>query len=117
MVFNHNNKVLDKKTLASIKKLPSLIPAKSQKEINQISKYFKNIKPVNTMPNKSYVQALKQSYTQVLKKANNILEVIKIKDIFPALNTQKVDQIHKIVNGTPKSKSQIQMTTKGPFRK
>ena len=69
------------------------------------------------MSNKLYVQASKQSYVQVSKQANNTSEVIKIKDTFPMLNAQKVDQIHKIVNNTPKSKPQIQMTTKGPSRK
>ena len=56
------------------------------------------------MLNKLYTQASKQSYAQASKQANNILEVIKIKDTFPTLNTQKVDQIYKIVNGTLKSK-------------
>jgi len=45
------------------------------------------------------------------------LEVIKIKDTFPILDTQKVDQIHKIVNGFLKPKPRIQMTIKGPSRK
>ena len=45
------------------------------------------------------------------------MEIIKIKETFPALNAQKVDQIHKIVNSTLKSKPRIQMTTKGPSRK
>ena len=113
----HNNKASDISTPASIKKLLPSIPAKSQKEINWISKYFRNTKPVNTTPNKSYAQASKQSYTQALKQVNNTSEVIKIKETFPALNTQKVDQIHKIVNSTPKSKLRIQMTTKGSSRK
>ena len=39
--------------------------------------------------------------------ANNTSEVIKIKDTFPALDAQKVDQIHKIVNGSLKPKPQI----------
>ena len=33
------------------------------------------------------------------------------------LNAQKIDQIHKIVSGSPKPKPHIQMTTKGPSRK
>ena len=42
--------------LASIKKIPPPIPAKSQKEINAISKYFKNKQVENKTPktNKSY---------------------------------------------------------------
>ena len=34
-----------------------------------------------------------------------------------ALNTQKIDQIQKIINGAPKPKPCIQMTTKDPFWK
>jgi len=45
--FNHNNKTVDKPIPASIEKIPPPIPAKLQKEVNQISKYFKNTKPVN----------------------------------------------------------------------
>jgi len=109
-----SNKALDKTTLASIKKMPPLTPVKLQKEVIHISKFFKNIKPikpVNIMSTKSYVQASKQSYM------NNTSEVIKIKNTFSTLDAQKVDQIHKIVNGSPKPKLQIQMTTKGPSRK
>ena len=48
--------VNDKLSLASIERIPPLISAKSQ-EVNQISKYFKNIKPANVskQPQKLYV--------------------------------------------------------------
>ena len=49
--------------------------------------------------------------------ANNTLEVIKIKDTFPILNTEKINQIHKIVTRSSKPKLRIQMTTKGPSRR
>jgi len=42
-VPNKSNKATDKLTLVSIEKIPS-ISTKSQKKVNQISKYFKNIK-------------------------------------------------------------------------
>ena len=51
---------------------------------------------------------------QVLKPNTNTNEVIKIKDMFSALNAYKIDQIQKIVNAAPKPKPRIQMTTKGP---
>jgi len=116
---NCNNKIVDKPILANIEKIPLPIPAKSQKEVNQISKYFKNIKPVNESnpPNKSYAQASKQSYAQASKQMNNTTKVIKIKDTFPALNAQKINQIHRIINDSSKPKPCIQMTTKGPLRK
>ena len=69
------------------------IPAKSQKEINLISKYFKNNKPINGPNNtsKSYMQASKKFNVKTSKLANNTMEVIKIKNTFPILNAQKVD--------------------------
>ena len=47
----------------------------------------------------------------------NILEVLKIKEAFPALNAKKIDQINSIVKGDSKPKLRIQMMTKGPSRK
>jgi len=111
LTLSHSNKASDKTTPASIKKMLPPIPAKLQKEVIHISKFFKNIKPINIMSTKLYAQASKQSY------ANNTSDVIKIKDTFPTLNAQKVDQIHKIVNSSLKPKLQIQMTTKGSSRK
>ena len=62
---NHNNKPMDKSTPATINKMLSPIPAKSQKEINWITKYFKNNKPDNGSNNSSklYIQASKKSST------------------------------------------------------
>ena len=49
----------NKLALACIKRIPPPIPTKSQKEVNQISKYFQNIKlaPTCKLAPKSYVQA------------------------------------------------------------
>jgi len=51
---NYNNKSVDKPIPASINKM---LPPKSQKEVNRISKYFKNNKSINSFNNtrKSYV--------------------------------------------------------------
>jgi len=45
------------------------------------------------------------------------LEVLKIKEAFPALNVKKINQVNSIVKGNLKPKPQIQMMTKGPSRK
>ena len=105
LLTNCNNKPVNKPTTASINKMLPLIPAKSQKEVNWISKYFKNNKP-DDGPNTSklYVQASKESSVQISKLANNTSEIIKIKNIFSALNAQKINQIHKIVTSSPKPK-------------
>ena len=47
----------------------------------------------------------------------NKSEVLKIKEMFPSLSTQKVNQVNSIVNGQAKPKPCIKMTTKGPSRK
>ena len=54
---NCNNKSMDKPILASIDKMPLPIPAKLQKKVNWISKYFKNIKPVDGPNNASKLYA------------------------------------------------------------
>ena len=86
-IINGNNGNKNKLVPASIKKLSPPIPMKSPKEINQISKFFKNLKPVPI--NKTVVK----SYTQASKPANYIEEVIRIKNAFPSLSASKIDQI------------------------
>ena len=72
----NNNKGKNMVNSPYISSLPSPIPAKSPKEINKISKYFKR--------NPSFSQ--KKSYTQVLSKYTNIArETLKIKEAFPSL--------------------------------
>ena len=63
----------------SIERLPPPISAKSPKEVNEISKFFKknNLTNGNRNTRKSYVQALSSS--------NNTREVLKIKETFPNL--------------------------------
>ena len=46
-----------------------------------------------------------------------MLDVLKIKETFPALNARKIDQVNNIIHGQDKLKPHIQMTTKGPSRK
>ena len=108
-----SNKEITKHVLVTIEKvpLPPPIPAKSKKEVNLISKYFQSNKP-STKPLKSTM-----SYAQASKQTVNTYKVLKIKEAFPALNTEKINQINNIVKDNPKPKPCIQMTTKGPSRK
>jgi len=71
----------------SIKRLPLHILAKSSKEIKEISKLFKvlNLPQAKNSPEKSY--------TQVSKSSNNTVEVLKIKDTFLSLKTNKIKNI------------------------
>jgi len=52
-----------------------------------------------------------------LKQNISISDVIKIKEVFPSISANNIDQIHNIVKGTPKTKPHIQITTKEPLRK
>jgi len=110
---NKNNKETNKPVLVSIEKvpLPPLLPAKSKREVNVISKYFQN--------SKSSDEAKKPalSYAQTSRSTANTLEVLKIKEAIPALNAKKIDQINNIVKDNPKPKPRIQITTKGPSKK
>ena len=91
-------KEISKSIPTSIEKIPPPIPAKSQKEINVISKYFKNKQTEIKNPGTN------KSYTQVSKQGTSTLDVIKIKDMFPSIGAKKIDQINEIVKGSPKAK-------------
>ena len=120
LTLNGNNKKdLPKSTPVTINKAPPFppLPAKSKKEINTISKYFHSKK--NTVENNNQPSKLSsgKSYAQASKPSVNTSKVLKIKEAFPSLNAQKIDQVNNIVNGQNKAKPRIKMTTKGPSRK
>ena len=98
----NKNKIINKLTPANIERIPPPIPAKSQKEVNQISKYFKNIKLANNtkQPQKLYAQASKQNISTS--------KVIKIKEAFSTIGTNKIEQINNIVKSNTKVKPCIQ---------
>jgi len=114
-----NNKEQAKPVSITINKNPPLppLPAKSKKEVNAISKYFQSKKPLAESKNKNSNNSSARSYTQATKTNANTLEVLKIKETFPALNTKKIDQVNSIVNRISKPKPRIQTTTKEPLRK
>ena len=107
----NKNKIIDKLTPVNIERIPPFIPTKSQKQVNQISKYFKNIKLANNtkQPQKLYAHTLKQNIS--------IFEVIKIKETFLTIGINKIEQINNIVKSNTKAKPHIQMTMKEPLRK
>ena len=111
----NNKKDISKSNLVTINKTPPRppLPAKSKKEINTISKYFHSKK--NSVKNNNQLSKPNsgKSYAQTSKPSVNTSEVLKIKEAFPSLNAQKIDQ----VNGQNKAKPRIRMTTKGPLRK
>ena len=109
----NNKKDIAKPVPVSIEKASPLLPllAKSKSEVNMISKYFKEI---NT---KSNLAKPTKSYTQAFKQPTSTSDVLKIKEFFPALNTNQIDRINNIVKENPKLKPHLQMTMKGSSRK
>ena len=116
---NGNKKNILKSVPVTINKVPPPppLPAKSKKEINTISKYFNSKKSmVNNSVHSTNVNSSK-SYAQASKTSANTSEVLKIKEMFPSLNAQKINQVNNIINGSTNPKPCIRMTTKGPSRK
>ena len=119
VVLSSSSKTIKNPNPVTINKAPPPLPlpAKTKKEVNIISKYFLPNKPsVNNNVNGNSNNSGK-SYAQATKTSNNTSEVLKIKETFPSLNAQKVDQVNNIVNGQAKPKPHIKMMTKGPSRK
>jgi len=73
----------------SIKRMPPLIPAKSPKEIKEISKYFKTTKQLNNIKSHNML------YAQASKGDNNTRDILKIKETFPNLQANKIENIQK----------------------
>ena len=116
---SNSKKNIPKLTPVTINKalpLPPL-PAKTRKEINVISKYFHSNKPSVNNNNKSSNNQVGKSYAQASKSSTSTSDFLKIKEMFPALNAEKIDQMNNIVHGQSKSKPRIKITTKGPSRK
>ena len=112
---NNKGKKIVKPTFIFL--IPSPIPAKLQKEVNELSKYFK--KNTNSQQKKSYANAtssLKQPSPAAPK--NITRETLKIKKMFSNLPNKKIEKMQKVINGSEdKAKLKINMTNKGPFRK
>jgi len=116
---NGNKKDIAKPVPVIINKVPPPppLPAKTKKEINIISKYFHPKKLLVENTTKDNNARPRKSYAQASKPPVNTSDVLKIKEIFPSLNAQKIDQVNSIVNGQDKPRPRIRMITKGPSRK
>ena len=112
-----NNNVKDDDKPASINKLLPLILAKIPKKINEIIKFFKK----NSQSKKKTRNKLKRKtklYTQTLNSLiNNTREVLKIKEIFFNLQTNKIENIQKIIKENSKPRYKINIVMKEPLRK
>ena len=93
--------------------VPPPIPAKTQKEVNEILKYFK--KNSSPQQKKSYANATSlftQQGSPISK--NTVKETLKIKEVFLNLSNNKIKQVQKVINEpNNKTKPRIAMTTKG----
>ena len=115
--FMNNNKSKEIVKPTFISSIPPPIPAKTQKEVNELSKYFK--KNTNSQQKKLYANAtssLKQPSPATSK--NITRETLKIKETFPNLLNKKIKEMQKVINSLKdKAKPKINMTTKSPSRK
>ena len=102
----NNDKGKNTIKLVTISLLSPSIPAKFLKEVNKISKYFKN-KPA-PQQKKSYAQASSPTNT-----TNIARDTLKIKETFSNLKDCKIEQIQKIISNVKKPKPRLNMTTKG----
>ena len=102
----NNKKETLKSTLVTINKAPPPppLPAKSKKEINMISKYFHMKKNSVETSNPLSKPSSGKSYAQASKSSATTSEVLKIKETFPLLNAQKIDQVNSIINEQNKAK-------------
>jgi len=75
-----------------ISSIPSPIPAKSQKEVNELSKYFK--KNTNSQQKKLYTNttSLLKQLSPVAPK-NIVREMLKIKEMFFNLPNKKIEKM------------------------
>jgi len=87
--------------------MPSPIPAKSPKEVREISKYFKTTNLINNNKNNN------KPYAQASNTNNNTREVLKVKKIFLNFQVKKIKNIQKIIRGNGKPKFKLNMTAKG----
>ena len=87
--------------------LPSSILVKIVKEVNEISKYFKENS--STTAKKSYAQILANLYNS----SNIVRKTLRIKEAFPKLQNKKIKLVQKIISGQEKPKLKLNITTKG----
>ena len=107
-----NGKLKDKNNnkLASIERLLPPIPAKTSKEINEISKFFETKVLSHANGNQDIL------YAQASKIGSNTENILKIKEAFPILKAKNINNIQQII-GNSKPKPQTNITTKSMFRK
>jgi len=104
-----NDKQTDK--LANFAKLSPPIPAKTFKEVKEISRFFKRNSQLTEKKD------TRKSYTQALSTSSNTKKILKIKETFPNLQAKKIENIQKIINNNSKPRPKLNMITKGLSRK
>ena len=109
-INNNKGKEIVKSTFISL--IPPLISAKLQKEVNELSKYFK--KNTNSQQKKLYTNVTSSFKQPSPVTSKNIArKTLKIKEIFPNLPDKKIEKMQKVINGSKdKVKLKINMTTK-----
>ena len=112
---NNKEKETAKPIFISSLSLPIL--AKLQKEVNEISKYFK--KSDKPPQKKSYTQASSQfKLAKSISSSSVAMDMLKIKEMFPNFPNRKINMVQKVINSdNGKPEPRINMTTKSPSYK
>ena len=114
MNINNKDKEMVKPTFISF--ILSPIPAKSQKEVNKLSKYFK--KNTSSQQKKSYANTTFLTKPSSSPTPKNIIKkMLKIKEMFLNLPDKKIKQVQKVINSSNnKSKPRIPQGNKLSFQ-
>ena len=69
------------------------IPAKSQKEVNEISKFFKKTNSSTLTKFYAQVSTISKKTTSSISSSNITRDILKIKEIFPNLPNNKINLV------------------------
>jgi len=90
------------------------ILAKSQKEVNEIPKFFKKTNSSTLTKSYAQVSTTSKKTTSSISLSNITKDTLKIKEMFSNLPNKKINLIQKVINRPiNKPKPRINMTTKG----
>jgi len=107
-ISNINSSKPSTEKQADISRIPLSIPFRPSKSTLAKFKLYKKNQFLSSDSNSN-----SKYYTQSSK--GNISEIIKIKEAFPKLSSEKISEIYKVINNSGfKSKPKFSITTKSP---
>jgi len=96
----------------NLTKYMKFVKTPSQTRIFRPPPYYQSLNKRGQKANKP--EKSKKLYIQA--SAPSVGEILKLKENFPSLSTKKIENIHRMINDSRKSKPKINMITKGSLR-